>query len=189
MDYRPFYQLPYCCVPATLQWILYRRKLDILDQETIGAELGLRLPEKGRSRFKHPQIKFLASEPREGYGTQIEKKKYSINNFFRSHSIPLSISGQIIPKDRENLISRFLFGQESNYDVILRYHTGIYGSEKGYGHFSLLIAYNSEKDTFTVGNPELPFFRVLSTEEVFTAISSKYDGIQRGLYFVTGKKK
>lgn len=187
MNYRPFYQLPYCCVPATIQWILYRRDLDILDQESIGAELGLRLPEKGRSKFEHPQIKFLRTEPRGGYGTQIEKKRYSINKFFRSHSIPLSISEQFVPKSKETLIDRFLLEQELNNDVILRYHTGIYGTEKSYGHFSLLIDYDGKNDAFTVGNPELPFFRALSTEKLLIAISDKYDGIQRGLYFVTKK--
>ncbi len=43
--YRPFHQFPFCCVPTTLQWIFYRRGFDILDPMTIGAELGLRIPE------------------------------------------------------------------------------------------------------------------------------------------------
>lgn len=73
--YRPFYQLPYCCVPATLQWILYRHGLDILNQESIGAELGLRLPTKGKKLFKNRQIIFLDKTRKERFWYADRKKE------------------------------------------------------------------------------------------------------------------
>jgi len=81
--YRPIHQLPYCCVPATLQWILYRRRLDILDQETIGVELGLQLPERFMNLISNKKI--IIKPNNFGYfGTQIEKKNILLINFLEN---------------------------------------------------------------------------------------------------------
>ncbi|OQB08173.1 MAG: hypothetical protein BWY21_01409 [Parcubacteria group bacterium ADurb.Bin216] len=91
--YRPIPQLPYCCVPAILQWILYRRKLDIYDQILIGAELGLRVPEGFLKYFDNEKIRLFSLGAKE-YGTQILEEEYSINKFFEKFNIPLWISDE-----------------------------------------------------------------------------------------------
>lgn len=91
--YRPISQLPYCCVPAILQWILYRRKLDIYDQILIGAELGLRVPEGFLKYFDNEKIRLFSLGAKE-YGTQILEEEYSINKFFEKFNIPLWISDE-----------------------------------------------------------------------------------------------
>ena len=186
-NYHPFYQLPYCCVPAILQWILHRHNLDIFDQETIGGELGLRLPLKGKDFFINPNIKYLSQEPKTGYGTQIEKKRYSINNFFNKYKIPLRISEMSIMKNeselREFLISHLI----KHDDIIIRYNNKVFkdADQKSYGHFSVITEFDNGTNEVTIGDPELPHFKKMSLDQIIYATSDKIDGIQRGFYIVS----
>lgn len=187
--YRPIPQLPYCCVPATLQWILYRRGLDILDQESIGATLGLLLPLKAKTIFKNNDIVFTDDVPTTGYGTQIELAKYSIANFFSHHNLPLTISELIIPKSSSDVAELLIKHLSLDDDVILRYNNKItrLPDQKSYGHFSVIAQFDSESEQVTIGDPEPPFFKTVSIEQIITAISDKIDGIQRGYYIVSLK--
>lgn len=189
--YRSIPQLPYCCVPATLQWILYRRRFDILDQESIGAILGLRLPLKAKTIFKNNDIVFTDDVPTTGYGTQIELAQYSIANFFSHHNLPLTISELIIPESSSAVAELLIKHLSLDDDMILRYNnkaTRLPG-QKSYGHFSVIAQFDSETDQVTIGDPEPPFFKTIILKEIITAISDKIDGIQRGFYIVSPKSK
>jgi hypothetical protein len=177
-------QLPFCCVPATLQKVLYRHGLDILDQEIIGAELGLRLPEKGREFFSHPDIVYLAKAPKAGFGTQIEKSKYAINKFFQHHEIPLKISELYhfqSTKQLEIFIDKNL---KLGNDIILRYNNAIFKRPEGksYGHFSLIT--ELKKGRVIVSDTELPFKKSATLKELILATSTQIDGIKRGFYII-----
>lgn len=189
--YRPISQQPYCCVPATLQWILYRHGLDILDQESIGAELGLRLPTKGKKLFKNRHIIFLDKTPKSGFGTQIQKKKYSIQRFFEKNGIALEISELIKPQTKAELRKILVENHKKDHDVILRYNNRIFkkDDEKSYGHFSVITKYDSRSERVTIGDPELPHFKTVSLDQVLFSISDKIDGIGRGLYIVIPKSR
>lgn len=185
--YRPIYQMPYSCVPATLQWILYRRKLDILDQEFIGSFLGLRLPIKGKTIFKNRKIIFTNKEPFDGYGTQIEKEEYSINNFFKQNNISLKISDKFIINKEKELKSFIIKNFKKNNDIIIRYNNKIFMQEKSYGHFSIICNLNDKKNIITIGDPEPPFFKKVTLKDVLYATSNKIDNIQRGFYIVNDR--
>lgn len=184
--YRPIQQLPYCCVPATLQWILYRRGLDILDQESIGATLGLRLPLKAQSIFKNTDILFTDVVPATGYGTQIELEKYSTANFFAKNNIPLTISGLIICASDSAVAELLTTHLSLDDDIIIRYNNHITRppDQKSYGHFSVITHFDSTTNQVIIGDPEPPFFKTVSLAQITTAISDKIDGIQRGFYIV-----
>ena len=188
--YRPFSQLPYCCVPATLQWILYRHGFDILDQESIGAELGLRLPTKGKKLFKNRQIIFLDKAPKSGFGTQIERKKYSIQRFFSKNGIALEISKLIVPRTKRELKKIIHEHLIKNHDVILRFNNRIFkkDGEKSYGHFSVITEFDERSERVKIGDPELPHFKTVLLDQVLFSISDKIDGIPRGLYIVKPKR-
>ena len=83
IDQKPFYKLikqkPYCCVPACISMILDRRKIKRGSQEEIGYELGLVVPKEKTHLFTKTRT---GKKPVAGYGTQINKEKYSINNYF-----------------------------------------------------------------------------------------------------------
>ena len=179
-------QLPFCCVPATLQKILYRRGLDIFDQEYIGAALGLQLPMKGKDFFSHPEIIYLSKEPKAGYGTQIEKRQYSINSFFKQNKIPLVISRLCSFKHVGNL-EKFITGHlRAGHDIMLRYNNIIFNRKdgKGYGHISVIADYDQGKKEVAISDTELPFIKQVSLEQLIYATSDRIDGIKRGFYFV-----
>lgn len=185
-QYRPICQLPYCCVPATLQWILYRRKLDIYDQILIGSELGLRVPERFFKYFNNENIKELSCRAKE-YGTQILKEEYSIKRFFSKYNIPLSISEEF---HFENIYDLEIFLiekiKEGDIDIVIRFNNGIFNKENGIGHFGLVISV--QDGIVIIGDPEPPFFKNVKLEELLFSISDKIDGVKRGLYLITGKK-
>lgn len=184
-------QLPFCCVPATLQKILYRHGLDILDQELIGAELGLRLPPKGKDFFSNPKIIYLKQTPKEGYGTQIEKRRYSINTFFRRNRIPLKFS-RLYHFNQEDGLNNFLVKQfQLGNDVVLRYNNAIFKRKDGksYGHFSLLTGIDKAKKTVTISDTELPFIKQSALTDLLFATSDQIDGIKRGFYLVSRVSK
>jgi hypothetical protein len=184
--YRPIHQLPYCCVPATLQWIFYRRNLDILDQITIGSELGLRVPELFLKYFENEKIKILSSGAKE-YGTQILKEEYSINRFFQHYKIPLTISKEF---NFNNIDSLKVFLQNNfkeNIDIIVRFNNAIFKRDDSAGHFGLIVGFEYENDMIVIGDPEPPFFKNLNLNDLLLAISNKLDGVERGLYIVTDR--
>lgn len=178
--------MPYCCVPATLQWVLYRNGIDILDQETIGAELGLRLPTRGREFFTNKNIKYLTKEPIAGFGTQIEKGEYSIEKFLTKHKIPLTISKLIIIDQKQEL-KRFLCKQfKQNHDTILCYNNKELKrvGAKNCGHFSVISEFDEVLDIVIIGDPDLPHFKSATLDQLLYATSIKIDGIQRGFYII-----
>lgn len=178
--------MPYCCVPATLQWILYRRGLDIFDQEYIGASLGLRLPVKGKAFFQNKNIIFTNNEPKDGYGTQIEKEKYSIGGFFEENKIPLKISDLIIIDNKKALEELLIDNLLAENDIILRYNNIITKSrgQTSYGHFSVVCQFDKAKSLVIIGDPEPPFFKEVSLADVIYSTTKRVDGVQRGLYLV-----
>jgi len=186
MKYTPFYQLPYCCVPATLQWILYRRGYGIFDQIDIGSKLGLRLPKKAKKVIKNELIIYLKSEPKYGYGTQITKKKYSINNFFKRNGISLKISDLVQFKNNDELRKFLKDNLKDDSDIIIRYIKKHNFRDQDFGHFSLITKLY-RNDMVEIGDPDLPFFRKISLNNIIDLMSNKYDGVERGLYLVTSR--
>ena len=188
-DYRPFYQKPYSCVPATMQWILYRHDLDILDQETIGIALGLRLSLKCKDLFDNKNIEYLPEVPEGGYGTQIEKEKYSIQKFFDKYSYPLTFSRMYSFEDKGKVRDFIIKHLSKGDDLILRYSNIILkdADQKRYGHFSVIAQFNDKTNIATLGNPTLPHFINITLDQLILSTSDKIDGIQRGLYVVSKK--
>ncbi len=183
-NYTPIYQLPYCCVPAALQWIFYRRNLPILNQEDIGAELGLRLPMKGLAKFQNPRIIYTDKLPRRGYGTQIHLKKYSINKFFQKYKIPLQIS-ELKTFSTTMQLQKFIQSHLlPENDLIARIHTTMFDDQKPVGHFSLITNYHPHSQKVTIGDPNMPFFRKTDLQKLLYGMSDQIDGIQRGIYVV-----
>lgn len=186
--YRPIQQLPYCCVPATIQWILYRKGYDILDQELIGVEFGLRIPQRLSKYFQHEGLQILADDAEE-FGTQTRKyEKYSINSFFRKFKIPLEIS-QLYTFNNTNLLQSFLIeALKGDNDIILSYNDKIFDPNQPTGHFSLLVNIESSGEIL-IGDPAPPFFKRIHVKKMIFAMSDKIDAQQRGIYLISNVEK
>lgn len=182
-------QMPYCCVPATLQWVLYRRGINIFDQESIGVALGLVLPLRGKSFFQNKQIVFTDIEPSDGYGTRIELEKYSIPNFFKRKQISLHFSELIYVSNEKQLSELLKENFITGNDIILRYNNKITtkDGQKSYGHFSLITQYDSASGKVVLGDPELPFFKTVSLKQIIFSVSDEIDGTRRGIYIISDK--
>jgi hypothetical protein len=180
--YRPIPQLPFCCVPATIQWILYRRSFDIQVQEEIGRQLGLKIPKKF-SKYFPVDITRLPNDSKK-FGTQIDKKKYSVNNFFRENKIPLRMS----PLLRFSDISRFeiflLKNLGKDVDLAARINNSLLTNGKGVGHFCLIVDFDPKNKIVSLGDPEPPFFKKVSISDLLLMMSKKFDGIERGLHII-----
>jgi hypothetical protein len=180
--YSPIHQLPYCCVPATIQWVLLRRGCNIGNQEEIGVQLGLRVPVKMKKYFQNRKIKIVPDNSKE-VGTQILKKKYSISNYFKKNNIQLKISKEFRFKNKKELEVFLLNNLGTDKDLILRFHSGIY-KENGAGHLGIIINYNKKSKIVVIGDPEPPFFKKITLEKLLESLSKKFDGIQRGPYLI-----
>lgn len=180
--YRPLVQQKYCCVPATIQWILYRRRFDILDQETIGVELGLQVPPKSAKWFSNPKIIVTTKPARAGYGTQIDNPKYDVNKFFKKYKIPLKFERHLISKISD--VKKFLkkhFAKDN--DVLAMFHTGCYkpkGKRAG-GHLAVVVEVDLDKGLVTLGDPwyKTPMFWKIKLDTLIDGMSDRYDGIER----------
>ncbi len=82
--YIPFPQQLYCCVPACIQMVLYRRGIPLIAQEIIWKYLWLRIPKEKEYLF---DVIKAGEEPKAWYWTQVSK--YPISNFFVQNNIKL----------------------------------------------------------------------------------------------------
>jgi len=86
--YRRRVELPYCCVPAVLQMVFERRRMRVPEQEDIGYELGLVVPEEIAHRFLRVRT---GPQPPSGWGTQVGLEEFSIQRYFDRHRLSLRI--------------------------------------------------------------------------------------------------
>jgi hypothetical protein len=92
--YVPFTQQDYCCVPTSIQMIMYRNNIPLIPAEELGYHLGLTIPPDVANLFYKPRI---ADTPPStaGYGTQIYNPDYEPNKVFKELEVPLSFSKKL----------------------------------------------------------------------------------------------
>lgn len=183
-NYTPIPQLPYCCVPATLQWIFYRRKLPIGDQIFIGEKLGLRVPKKFMPFFKGTNVKILNPDTSIQPGTQIFTPGYTINEFLERENYTLKLSNQYQPKNEDDACVYISENIKKGLDVIVRYNSAIHNG-RSLGHFGVASDIDIQNKKIIIGDPEPPFFKMLSVSQLLEAMSGKYDGRERGLFTIS----
>jgi hypothetical protein len=147
MKYKPLDQIDYCCVPTSIIMILERRKIPHGSQEEVGYELGLVVPKAAAHKFKKVRVK---SKPGAGYGTQVAKKPYSINNFFRKYNINL-IEEYIFTYNIEEARKIIEENLKQNNDIITCFNSKALHGEGDYGHVSLIESI--EGDMITLVDP------------------------------------
>lgn len=180
--YKTITQKPYCCVPACISMVLDRRNIRHGSQEELGYELGLVVPKRDAHLLTKVRT---GKKPIAGYGTQVQKKKYSINNFFLKNKIKLKET--YYPVEKIKNIKEFISENlKSNNDLIVCFdNKKLYGVGDG-GHVSLVQAIN--KDAVILVDPEknVPKKRKVKLSELVTAM--KYHGKKkRGGFWLISK--
>ena len=177
--YKPIKQRPYCCVPACVSVILDRRGIKHNSQEEIGYELGLIIPKEKIHLFIKARI---GRKPVAGYGTQVSKKKYSINNYFLKNKIKLKETYYFPEKikDTRNFIIENL--KSSNDLVVCFNNKKLYGNGD-FGHVSLIQSINNGVIILIDSEKSVPDKRKVKLQKLVEAI--KYHGKKkRGGFWV-----
>ena len=134
MKYTKVIQKPYCCVGACMEMILNRNNILNGGQVDIACKLGLTVPEEYKDMFPNA---IFGSKPSAGYGTQIQKEEYSINNFFKSNSINLIEEYYFITSEKET--KKFLLKNKENDILVCCHCATVYDSPHAdWGHMLLV---------------------------------------------------
>ena len=178
--YVPLIQKPYCCVPACLQMVLMRKGLPLLPQEQIAYELGLIVPKLYKTDFPHAQT---GKKPASGWGTQVQKPEYSLNNFFQKHQFLLEETYFFKVKDPTNWIPAHI----RNDDVLVCFNNNVlYGGENA-GHVSIIESL--VEDNIVLIDPEqhVPKYRTVKLNTLFNAIAYHGEKNRAGFWLITSK--
>src|SRR5688572_25988968 len=89
--YVPFTQQDWCCVPTSVQMVMYRLGIPLLPAEEIGFHIGLTVPSDQAELFY--DVRTSEEPPTDvGYGTQIATPGFGLNDAFNKLGIPLSFT-------------------------------------------------------------------------------------------------
>jgi len=160
--------------------ILNRRKIKHVSQEEIAYDLGLIIPKKEAHFFAKVR---MGKKPVAGYGTQVGKKNYSINNYFLKNKIKLKEKYFFI--DKISGIQKFLIEKlRKNNDIMVCFNNKKLYGNGDYGHVSLIKGI--QNDNVILMDPEKGKRKVKLLKLINAA---KLHGIKRrgGFWIISGK--
>lgn len=181
-----------CCVPCAIQWILLRRRLKLVEQETTGKELDLIV----RPKYKHlflGKVKTIKRKTKKlGYGTH-DTDGSKMNKFFKKHRMPLKVK-KIFYSEIKNIKEAAKIIADSlkrGNDVMLVTHMSTINPKKKFGH-ALLVneIILSKKPKVIVGDPDFfeKKFYELDLKKIINGMSKKFDMEERGIYIFSKRK-
>ncbi len=181
--YIPLTQQPFCCTPTCIQMILLRRNLIIFSQEEIGYDFGLTVPKKYKKLLPNAKT---GKKPSGGWGTQVNKKEYSINNFFRRHKIQLK--EDYFSVSRVKNIKEWIKEQiKKNNDIIVCFDYGkLYGG-KGQGHVSILNSILDKCVTLIDPKYDVPKYRKVALERLIKSMEFHGEKNNGGFWLISPK--
>jgi len=132
--YTAFTQQSYCCVPACLQMVMYRRELPLIEQEVLGFELGLTVPKEDIHMFNKVRT---GKKPPAGWGTQISRPEFSIDKALKRLNVPLQARIHTIDYiESAQMLRKFLEdSQAAGGDTLLCFNYGkLWDKDTDSGH-------------------------------------------------------
>ena len=180
--YKPITQIPYHCVPTCTTMVLDRRKIKHGTLNDIGYELGLIVPKEIAHEFKKART---GKKPLAGYGTQIAKKQFSINHYFRKYKINLKET--YFPPEKVKDYSEFISENISqSNDLIVCFNNKLLFGSGDWGH--VCVIQGISKDTITLIDPSagVPKKRKVELSGLIRAIE-KHGEKRRGGFWVISK--
>ena len=124
--YIPFTQQSSCCVPTSIQMIMYRNNISLIPAEELGYHLGLTVRPEDEPLFYRARVSPTPPSGA-GYGTQIFRPEYEPNKIFKELGIPLSFSKKLAAEieTEEDLLSELRSIEESDTDALLCFNHGV----------------------------------------------------------------
>lgn len=180
--YIPFNQQPYCCVPASLQTVMYRRGIPLVAQETLGNALGLTVPETEASHFNRVRT---GPKPPAGWGTRISEPEFEINKALSSLAIPLHIELHKELRSPEELSEKLNRIQQAQDDALVCFDYGVLWDKNVRGGHVCVVDWIAEDAVGLIDPlPDAPKFRQTTVEKLFRAIDLHGPDLSCGVWEV-----
>jgi hypothetical protein len=128
-------------------------------------------------------------QPPAGYGTQISKPEFSIENFFNRNRLPLRIA-RVSPSSSEELAATLQDALDRSNDVVLCFNSRrLFGDGDG-EHVALIEALNSATGRVTMVDPAIgtPKHRTASIDKIFETIQTHDASTLGGLWLISEEK-
>ena len=188
--YIPFSQQPYCCVPTSIQMVMYRHGIPLIPAEELGYYLGLTVPKEASKFFWHVRTgKRLKSSfrPIAGYGTQIYERGYEPNKVFKKLGIPLTM--ELKPIEYFKKFSEFLeylsILSHHDFDVLMCFHHGtlVNDKTKDNGHVVVLDKIYLKDNTIRFVDPTRgPKWKIVTMKKMYNAMKAHANGKIAGFW-------
>lgn len=176
--YIPFVQQPYCCVPASIQAVLYKNNLPLVSQEEIGTALGLVVPPDAKDAFYNVEVheKPVVSS---GFGTRVQEPAYDIPSLIRAQKWPFKYTAQYATmlSDRVALATELKKIEDQNNDALVCFQ-----NDHGTGHVCVFDRILNGTIRLIDPSPMAPKWRSMPIDELFNRIQTHGDGNGGGLW-------
>lgn len=183
--YVPLTQQPRCCVPTSIQMIMYRKGIPLIPAEELGHHLGLTVsPEDGELFYK---ARVAAKPPSAaGYGTQIFNREYEPNKIFKKLGIPLRFTLTLADelRDTKDLLYRLKEIEKNDEDALLCFNHGVIRGkfEPFTGHVAVFDRISKGQIQLVDASPKQPKWRLVSVELMFEAIKRHGNDSSGGIW-------
>jgi len=162
-----------------------RHGLSSMSQDEIGWELGLIVPAEIKSEFVKVRT---GPKPPVGYGTQVSKSQFSIENYFIRNCLPLSIK-RVSATSVLELDTIFSSALNQDDDIALCLNSLYLFGQGDLEHVFLVEKYNRAIGQVTIVDPAIgaPINRVTSIDSIFDTIQNHNVSNLGGLWIVSAK--
>jgi hypothetical protein len=128
--YIPFTQQDYCCVPTSIQMIMYRNGVPLIPAEELGYYLGLTVPPEEGHLFYKARVS-VTPPSGAGFGTQIMNPEYNPDEIFPKLGIPFVFSQVLAAEiaDEADLLDRLHTIEQEDSDALLCFNHGVIKGE------------------------------------------------------------
>lgn len=185
--YIPFTQQSYCCVPTSIQMVMYRHGIPLVPAEELGYHLGLTVPPEDEHLF-HKVRTTKAPPVASGYGTQIQLAGYEPNKAFQTLDLPLVFSQRLISSisNVEDLMTILRKIEADDSDALLCFNHGVVrGSyEPNTGHVVVFDKIIGNKVQIVDASPRNPKWRLLEPNILYDAMAQHGDDNAGGIWFL-----
>ncbi len=183
--YIPFTQQSSCCVPTSIQMIMYRNNIPLIPAEELGYHLGLTVATEEAPLFYN--VRTADTPPAaSGFGTQIFRPEYEPNNVFKKLGVPLSFDQKLASEiDNEAHLLKILHDvEEHNSDALLCYNHGVIRGEfqPNSGHVVVFDKIIDDKVRIVDASWKQPKWRLIELALLLDAIKQHGDGNSGGVW-------
>ena len=170
--YVPFTQQASCCVPTSIQMVMYKSGVPLIPAEEIGWHLGLVV--KPQDGYLFYDARVSETPPAAGYGTRIYEPGFEVNTAFKNMGIPLnhtlkSIHDIFSPSELLSILSKV---EADDGNAILCFNHGalVDDNARDWGHVVVFDRIIDGDLRIIDPSPTHPKWRIVKTTKMFEAM-------------------